>query len=214
MTDIPAHFDYYLTTMADWPASVFLDLALAAHAPIPSLPQRLHVTASLKRPQADGLRSRTEADELHAMEDAVTRVVEDLGGRYVGRITWQGRSDAIFYVPSGVDDLSVFDAFTGDYDVVLRLEPDPTWGFYREFLLPNPYQHQTMLSRHTLQALQEHGDDLDAKRDIGHVFQCFTPPPLETLAGQLIAQHYRVDEIRRISDGTFALHAHRAESPA
>jgi len=213
VSNIPAHFDYYLTTIADWPASVFLDLALAGHAPVAALPQRLHITATLKRPQADGLRQRSEATELHAMEDAVTCAVDDLGGRYVGRITWQGRSDAIFYVPGDVADLGFLHTFTADYNVSMRLEADPSWSFYREFLLPNAYQHRTMLTRHTLDALRGHGDDLSSPRTISHVFHCHTPTPLETLSGLLLARNYQVNEIRRLDSGSFALDAQRTDVP-
>lgn len=214
MIEIPSHFDFYLTTMAEWPASFFVDLALAGHAPVGSLPQRLHVTASLKRPRADGLRDRTEADELHEMEDAITRAVEDLGGRYVGRITWQGRSDAVFYLPGQVTELASLEAFAGDYDVSLRLESDPDWAFYREFLLPNPFQHQSMRNRHVLEALAEHGDDSDAVREVDHVFVCHTPTPLETLSAALSDRGFRVEPVTRNDNGAFALRAHRDEAPA
>lgn len=214
MIEIPSRFDFYLTSVADWPASFFLDLALAAHAPLVALPQRLHVTANLRRPRPDGLRDRLEADELHAMEDAVTQAVDRLGGRYVGRITWQGRSDAVFYVPATLDDLGPIEAAAADYDVSLRLEPDPEWRFYREFLLPSPYQHQTMLNRQILAALDEHGDDGTAARQVDHSFLSRTPTPLEQLGAALEKLGFEIDTIVRGDDGTFALGAHRLESPA
>lgn len=214
MPPIPSHFDFYLTTMADWPASFFIDLGLAAHAPLPGLVQRLHVTASLKRPRADGMRDRLEAEELHAMEDAVTRQVDRLGGRYVGRITWQGRSDAVFYLPGTVEDLSAVEDATGDYQVSLRMESDPEWRFYREFLMPNPYQHQTMLNRRVLAALAEQGDDGTTPREVDHVFLCHTPTPLQQLAGALATRGFRCDPLGRSENGEHMLQAHRDEAPA
>lgn len=214
MPEIPSHFDHYMTQMADWPASFFLDLGLAAHAPLPRLTRRLHVTASLKRPRADGLRDRLEANELHAMEDEVTRQVERLGGRYVGRITWQGRSDAIFYLPGDVEDLSAVEEATGDYDATLRLEDDPEWRFFREFLMPSPYQHQTMLNRRVLAVLSQQGDDLDCPRRVDHTFLCHTPTPLHQLGGALAERGFHCEALGRSENGEHVLHCWREEAPA
>ena len=214
VADIPSRFDFYMTSMADWPASFFLDLALAVHAPLAALPQRLHVTANLKRPRADGMRDRLEAEELHAMEDAVTQVVERLGGRYVGRITWQGRSDTVFYVPGGLSDLSAIVEAAAGYEPSLRLEPDPEWRFFREFLMPSPYQHQTMLNRQVLAALAEHGDDGTASRQVDHTFTCRTPTPLEQLGAALQREGYQVETVVRGEGGAYVLEAHAPDAPA
>ena len=114
----------------------------------------------MKRPRPDGLRSSEELDALAAIED---RLVESIGheieGWFIGRVLYRGYSDMFFYLPEPQPDdedrlSSCVEAAAGDYEITQRIDEDPKWDFYTDFLWPDRASHQAMGNRRVLAQLE------------------------------------------------------------
>lgn len=165
-------FDFYMVDLGDAPASIFLDLAAAAHAPLKTHPIRLIVRAAMERPRDDGLRSSDEADALFELEDAITAVLAPLDAIFVGRIVARGNCDLFFYLPPRVDRTKVeatVRGVTGEYAVSLTVGSDPDWTTYFQALYPDTREQQLMANRRVCEELAKHGDLHALPRQIDHL---------------------------------------------
>src|SRR5262245_61311348 len=84
-------FDFYMTLIDDKPASIVVDLAARAAAPVASHPILVGIRVPMQRPRPDGLRDGDELDALAAVEDQFTEALaEQVDALYAGRIVHNG----------------------------------------------------------------------------------------------------------------------------
>ena len=164
------NWDFYITRINDTPASVFVDLGLAAEAPKEDYRVRLMVRLILKEPAHNGMTTRDEADALWLLEDALVPAVSDWGAIFAGRVTTEGRRDFFFYAPSpdGFDVIVSAALLPVGYEFDTHDTEDPGWQFYFEILYPSPADWQAIMNRRVLENLKRGGDDLSKSRGIFH----------------------------------------------
>ena len=91
-------WDFYFCNVDDRPASIFVDLGLAAEAPLPELPVVGYVRIHMRTPRDDGLSSQAEFEALTSVEHALETLQADGAVAYVGRNTSDGYRDLLFYL--------------------------------------------------------------------------------------------------------------------
>lgn len=143
-------WDYYLCRLDDDRASVYLNLALAAAAPITTHPHAAVVSIPMLHPTADGMSSDEEYQALTAIEDDLNAHAVPSGAIYAGRLTTRGSRVFYFY---GAD----LDRLVGAIKEVLAQHPaycpqisshaDPDWALYSRFLWPSPDSYQQIRRR-------------------------------------------------------------------
>jgi hypothetical protein len=93
------HWEFYLCTLDEAPASILVDMSAVSVAPIADLPFLASIGVQLQMPGPEGMSSAAELDQLTAIEDHLLAVLPRTGAaRYVGRCTAGGRRDFYFYI--------------------------------------------------------------------------------------------------------------------
>jgi len=158
----------------------FIDLGLAEIAPVADMPNLVRLRLNILQPDDNGMPDDQEAAVLNEMEDAlVTAVASQFDGIYPGRVTVEGERSFYFYIGNRIAGRSTD---TADYDKTLarvmadypdykyecRLQEDPEWKNYLEFMYPVPVQLQSMQNRRVVYQLMQHGDQLTVPRPVEH----------------------------------------------
>ena len=95
MTD---QWNFYLCTVNDKLASIYLNLGLANEAPVLSKPYLLWVWVYLKSPRPDGLTTNQEAQVMYKIEDELSaQLASSSEAQLAGNITTQSRREFYFY---------------------------------------------------------------------------------------------------------------------
>lgn len=160
-------WDFYFTHDGQAPLLVALDLAHGALAPLPELPERLIVSATMRTPMPGGLRAASEGPALFALEARLREVLTVAGWIPVGRVVTRGRTDFIYHGPVG--ELPV--VADAEYTLVAVSHTDASWDLYRNFLWPGAREWQQMQNRRGLLELRDRGDDGKVARRIDHTLQ-------------------------------------------
>lgn len=149
-------WDSYLMNMDGKPASIFLDLALAARAPVANYPTMAYLRVAMLRPRIDGLSSPVEFNDLIALGNACVAQASAGGAAiFAGRNTSDGDRDYFFYVrDAGEFEERVRAAMTEfpAYRYEIGTRDDPAWTVYLEFLHPSPAELERMKERRTTEA--------------------------------------------------------------
>jgi uncharacterized protein (TIGR01619 family) len=162
----------YFCNVNDVLASIALNLALGEDAPMPGKPWLLWVWVYFQSPRPDGLSGREEFPTISAIEDELIKQLGNACGAILaGRITTDGHREFYFYgaTESGFKAavraaMSRFPDYTHDFDT--KHEPD--WNQYRKVLYPSDESMQMIKNLDLLGVLKEHGDTLEAVRDVHH----------------------------------------------
>ncbi len=162
----------YVTRIEETPVIVFLDAQFADAAPIADKPALLRLLVGLRDADDNGFPSAPEQAVLDQLEERLMSVVADnLGGVYVGRLTYQGIRQFFAYAATGdtFHDLAtlVMEPFS-DYKWKAEAEQDADWQLYREQLLPTKYDEQSIKNQQVVMALVEAGDRIEQPRDVRH----------------------------------------------
>ena len=167
------NWDFYPCRVEGEPASIMVNLGLAAEAPLENLPDCVWLHVMMRHPRADGLSSQEEFDRLceigDALDDAVAESAQQV--KYVGRCTSAGRRDFYAYAESGLVAESLLSSVMtpfAEYEFVTGFQADPEWRLYRDFLYPAPPSLQLINNRRVLDVLQQRGDDLSTPRPVRH----------------------------------------------
>lgn len=209
-------WDFFFLLVDNRPASIAVDLALAARAPIRAQPHMAYVLVYMRQPNAEGLTSAEEFDMLVAIEDAVEAAVCGAGSTtYAGRNTCNGARDLYFYTsdPDGFAAAATqaMRRFP-DYQFDVGSQPDPAWETYRDFLYPSPADGQRMLNRRVVTQLQSHGDQTGEPREIDHFAYLPDEPTARAMCAELTEQGFAVDPLQR-REQDVAIQFHRHDSP-
>lgn len=170
--EIADAWEFYICRVEDAPASIFLNLGFEAVAPVAGADTLYVVHIELLDRDEHGMGSSAEADLLRSVEDRITEGAQAMGLYYVGRMRSRGAWQLVFYGPAGwLDALKPTHTTTellAGRKVDVRTMPDPDWGFYREYLLPDADSRQWIANRKVVEALQDQGDTLTVPRPVAH----------------------------------------------
>lgn len=188
-----------MAAIDDSPASFVVDLAAGRHAPVVSHPLLLEINVKMLRPRPDGLRDRSELDQLGALEDQfVDALTTKVDAIYVGRTVHAGETTLYLYVPAShrraLDTLpALTGAPAGDYAPSWSVDEDPEWRQYLDFLLPDERTRQSIENRRLIARFTDLGDHLDIVREVDHLayFAGFTEA--DRASSALVAAGFRVD---------------------
>jgi hypothetical protein len=132
----------YLCKINDELASVFVDLAKSAVAPLPTRPKLVWLWIRLNQPRQDGLSSDAEFQSLCDFEDDLEASIEQSGACvYVGRITTKGRREFYFYAEEKFDlnaGIAGVLAKHSTYAFQKGEKLDASWDHFLQTLLPGP----------------------------------------------------------------------------
>lgn len=169
MTD---NWDFYACRVDDEPASIFVDLGIAAEAPLADRSFMSYVRLRMRAPRPDGLSSQLEFEELIHLEDHLTGALERTGDTtYVGRNTSGGCRDFYFYTmdPSQWEQrVAVAMAGFAEYEYDTGSRHDKDWSSYFGFLYPGDEDMERIHNRRVCESLQKQGDKLAEEREIDH----------------------------------------------
>ncbi|MEL6676583.1 MAG: DUF695 domain-containing protein [Bacteroidota bacterium] len=172
--DPQAEWDFYFCTVEEHPASIMLDLALHTHAPLSDKINFLQLAVDLQAPNDFGLTTTGEAEVLYILEDKLSEhILENLGGLYVARNTTNGQRIFYYYCQTSIDYKSIVEEVMerfADYEYTVKIQRDPSWAFYQQFLFPSKWEYQSILNRRVIEKLEQQGDNLQAAREVEHYF--------------------------------------------
>jgi regulator of RNase E activity RraB len=215
-------FDFYMTMIDDKPASIVVDLAAAAAAPVESHPVLLGIRVPMLKPRADGLRDGDELDALAEIEDRFTeKLVEEVDALYAGRIVHDGDTTLYYYAPLAHrqrldDDLPAITGDPGDYEPEWWVDDDAEWKLYDELLAPGPYDAQSIWNRRLLEVFTEKGDRLSEPREIDHMAYFPSKEQAERASAALTVAGFQCDDLEEPDedDEPWGLGFHRADALA
>ena len=213
-------WDFYLTTVDDHPASIFVDLGQAETAPEVQRPCLLRVSVKMQVAREDGLSDDEETETLYAIEDELfAGISRGLRARYVGRITSQGNRDYFYYGQSAEGfAAAVARAFAGFpvYEFACADAPDPEWDIYFDLLHPGALDMQTIQNRRVVDRLTSSGDDLSQPRDVDHWLYFPSEHSRDQFAAQVEGEGFRVEPFaaeKPDAEFGFGLHLTRNDRP-
>lgn len=143
-------WDHYLFRIGDDPASIYLDLGIAATAPVVGLGASVRISVALRAPAENGMSADEEFDDLIALEDHLVARLHRSDALYVGRLTTRG--SRVFYFYASDEEAFVQSASNAmlekpAYTAQVGCEQDLNWSTYFRFLHPSPRQLQSIQNR-------------------------------------------------------------------
>jgi len=161
-------WDFYPCRVDDAPASIYLNLWFAKHAPLSSADTLYWVRIQILDKAEHGMGSAADAELLYPVQDQLHERAQANGFFYVGRLRTDGRWQLAFYGLAGrLDTLQTLANMLDGLDgrkIETGSKPDPDWRYYRDFLLPDAERHQWMQDRAVVAVLREKGDPLSIPR--------------------------------------------------
>jgi hypothetical protein len=188
-------WEFHLTPVDGYPASIFVDLEQKETAPDTGRPWLLRACITLQSRSENELCDRDEAEVLYAIEDELfLALARGLRARYVGRITTQGRREHFYYGPSA-DGFA--DAVTRAmekfplYEFTHRSAEDRNWSIYSNVLYPGALALQAIRTRRNVDRLIQEGDDLTEPRDVEHWVRFPSEDARDRFLLQIAGNHFR-----------------------
>ncbi len=172
MPELPEAWDSYLGLVDDAPASILLNLALEAHAPVEGLGVLHYWSADMLDAGPSGMGTGEEAEAFAEIEDAVTAAAAEIGLLQVGRLRNHGYFQFHYYGPSDLSEQlgaiahRILDEGRRD-SLQIGSKEDPQWEYFLGFLCPTPEQRRWMNDRNVVMQFMQHGDPL-TPRPIDH----------------------------------------------
>ena len=165
-------WEFYFCKVDDAPASIFLDFAYGPRAPVGGADTLYAACISMLAHGPHGMGERSEMDALGPVEDRVGAWARANGVHYVGRLRNHGVWQMTFYGPRGRERAlrrCVEKELEGSgRSVQWVANPDPEWGYFREFLWPSAERLRWIRDRRTVEALEAEGDTLERPRRVDH----------------------------------------------
>lgn len=204
---------FYPADVDGAPAAFVVDLEQEPRA---THPTRVTVSMLMLEPEADGLRSEGEMEDLDALQTKMTeRLARAAGAICVGFYDLRGVATFVFYVKKKLTaaEATAIVADTHPYESEVQVDDDPEWRFYIDALFPDAYALQGIWNRLIVDELAEHGDQLDEPRDVDHVATFPSNAAAKKAEKKLLAAHFTIDGLADADEeGRFELAFHRAET--
>jgi hypothetical protein len=162
-------WDFYPCRIDDYAASIVLNLRYAGAEPPAAATTLYRVRLAMREPDEHGMGTAAEATAMNAYEADVARRAEEGELLYVARVRSRADWELVFYgAPDRAAALqAVRDVFV-DRRTEVDVRPDPDWGYYREFLLPDDERRRWMHDRRLVEVLAREGDALTTPRRVDH----------------------------------------------
>ncbi len=180
---------------------------------------RPHVAAirfTFQNPEPGGVGDENEVNAIEEAMDALEPSLRDeCSALFVGRIRGGGRSDFFFYMPSA--ELATFEAAAKggltSFRVDIVSQSDPKWKTYLA-MLPTPAEMRVFQDSLVVNQLQENGDPLTPKRDVGHFlyFPASKQAEAEACAKVLKGEGFKVSVEPAEGSDQIAVRANRDDS--
>lgn len=143
-------WDHHLFRLGEDLASAYLDLDIAAAAPLAEHSHCVRISVALRQPAQNGMSTDEEFDDLIALEDDLIAQLEGADVIYVGRLTARGSRLFYFYCTNA--ELLARDASAAmhrhpAYQHEISGRADPNWSTYFDLLYPSPETYQRMQNR-------------------------------------------------------------------
>lgn len=212
-------WDFYPCRVDDEPASIFLNLWFEKKAPVTSADTLYWLRIQMLDKAEHGMGSAAEAEILYPVEDHFTQRAQASGFLYVGRLRSDGRWQLAFYGPA--DRLQAIQTLSKGLEgidgraVDTGSKPDHTWGYYRDFLLPNAERRQWMQDRRVVEVLQEKGDPLRTPRRVDHWIYFPTADSRNAFVGAVVREGFVIGQINdddAKADVSFGARVHRVDA--
>jgi hypothetical protein len=209
-------WDVYPCLVDDNPASIFLNLRYEREAPLAGVGTLYWIHIALQDAGEHGMGTADEAGELYPLEEAVVDGAEPAGFVFVGRLRNAGYWQMTFYGPAEREDvlrdLARPAADTGR-DVEVGSTADPEWGYYADFLLPDPERRQWIQNRRLVDYLEEQGDPLSTPRRVDHWAYFETAEMRDAFLADAAGEGFVADGGQEDGDAPpFAAHVFRTDS--
>ncbi len=189
-------YDFYPCLVDDAPASIYVNLRFE-HEQLAAHDTRYTVAIRMRDRGEHGIGTAEEAADMNLVEEAIIECAAEREVIYVGRVRTRGVWEIVLYGMPG--HLDVFRALAmaraGDRRIDARSEPDATWRYYRELLLPDAERRQWMDDRRMVQILGEQGDRLVTPRRVDHRLVFPTPAARDAFVTAASAAGFTVDGI-------------------
>ena len=186
----PPDWDFYPCRVDGEPASILVDLSLAAavgpegppEAGDPALGTTLYVVRLVRGEDPD------EAGRLGSLEERLTAGAVAAGLRPVGRLRTAATWQPSYMGPAGAQDAlgSLARELFAPREHDLVYQADPTWSYYRAFLHPDPERLRWIRDRRLVDRLVELGDDPTVPRRVDHVLDLPDAAARTAAAGEAI----------------------------
>ncbi|MDB5214767.1 MAG: hypothetical protein JWO86_2694 [Myxococcaceae bacterium] len=204
---------FYPADVDGAPAAFVVDLE---QEPRPTHPTRITVSMNMLEPEADGLRSDGEMEDLDNLQTKMTdRLARAAGAICVGFYDLRGVATFVFYAKKKLTaaEATVLVADTHPYESDVQVDDDPEWRFYIDALFPDAYALQGIWNRLIVDELESHGDQLHEPRDVDHVATFPSNAAAKKAEKKLLAAHFTIDGLADADEeGRFELAFHRAET--
>lgn len=206
-------YDFYPCLVDDAPASIYLNLRYADEMPPASASTRYSVTIDMRDAGPHGVGTAEEAEHLNKAEEALIARFAEL--TYVGRIRNRGTWEITFY-GDGNHVAALRDAaatLVDDRHVETISQPDATWSYYRDLLLPDDERRRWMDDRRLVQILKEHGDVLVAPRRVDHWAYFKGEPERDAFVEAIKREGFTLDETSHMpaEDMPFGAQVYRSD---
>ncbi|HEY5946791.1 MAG TPA: DUF695 domain-containing protein [Kofleriaceae bacterium] len=208
------HWDFYQCQIDDAPASIFLDLRFEHETRPPHATTLFRIRVQMLDPDEHGMGTASEATAFNALEDDVVTRATAAQLSYVGRIRSGAIWELVFYGgPEAKDALEVLRKVFVDRRTYVDMRPDPDWGYYRDFLLPDDERREWMEDRKVVEALADHGDSLAIPRRIDHWIYFATAEARDQFIAEATQRGFAVEDTgEREGELPFVVQLHRVDS--
>jgi len=164
----------------------------------------LRVRTVIKKPNAAGMPTDEEFPALSALDEKLDNTLRLNGGRYVGKVTVNGKRHFFFYIRCSEETASGAIqriAKESAYELAYVYEKDPGKEGYWNDLYPTPDDWRMIKDLTVLDALRERGDQTEKSREVSH-WAYFQDPEAATRFGEwAAANNYKVTKIERSESG-------------
>lgn len=166
----PEEWNFYMTTIDDKAASIYLNLALHNVIPIKDKPNLSWISLKLNSPTENGLTTDEESKILFEIEDNLLDIIDSKNALYIGRLTNDGTRDFYFYSNNAQkfksDAIKIFQTYS-KYKIIIHSKEDKDWQAYAD-IYPNEMDFQSISNRSVLENLEKNGDNLTKPREVFH----------------------------------------------
>jgi uncharacterized protein (TIGR01619 family) len=194
----------YLTTIdGDAPGSILVDLGLREVAPRSDLPDLLVIDVPIKHERENGLPEVEEFDILAEIEEGFDSALGAINRVFAGHLYCEGVASTYFYIASGVnlepllwESMEAFPSYTFTH----RINHDPDWESYFNFLFPAPIELQRLGNESVIRNLSEHGDNLEKERKVEHWIYFPSETDRSRFLDSIADQGFSVEDLSKDED--------------
>jgi hypothetical protein len=200
-------WDVYMAQYEKGIGSTIINLSLKEKAPLKQFPYLLQIGVKLITCNKEGLPGEDEFETLYGVSDTMKAITDALVANHAaGTFSYQCQRTDYYYIAdtNGVRKAitQAFEALFPNYSYTIKLQPDPNWQAYLEFLYPNEVSFEYMQNEKVILALQKAGDKLQKPRQVDHWIYFKSEADREQFIAFVLKENYKVEKKEQRRDGT------------